>query len=475
MMNRQPDTDCSSSEASDAAPCHILLVDDDAPLRRLLAAGLASEGYKVTSVASGVEALVVTTEQEPDVVVTDLNMPGMSGIELCAHIAERYPDVPVIVLTAFGSLDTAVQAIRNGAYDFVAKPVEPEVLGLAIARARRHHELRGEVKRLRALVTPAPGQGGLVGESVEINALRSMIARIAGSAATVLIAGESGSGKEIVARALHEASPRQNRPFVAVNCAAMPEPLLESELFGHVKGAFTDARSDRPGLMREANGGTLLLDEIGDMPLTLQPKLLRALEERRVRPVGGSVEVPFDVRILAATNRDLEAAVAEGRFREDLYYRLNVLPLRIPPLRNRGGDILILAQRFLAQFAGQAGKEVLGLASSVAERLLAYPWPGNVRELRNCMEYAVALTSRDRVSLGDLPERIHRFESRYVVVAGERLDELVPLEEVERRYILRVLDSAGGNKSLAAHTLGLNRKTLYRKLVQYGVEAKEDG
>jgi two-component system response regulator HydG len=252
----------------------------------------------------------------------------------------------------------------------------------------------------------------------------------------------------------------------------MPEPLLESELFGHVRGAFTDAKTARSGLMVQADGGTMLLDEIGEMPLGLQPKLLRALEERRVRPVGGTTEVPFNTRLIASTNRDLETAIEEGRFREDLYYRINVLNVPLPPLRSRGGDVLLLAQHFIDQFASQAKKDVKGMASGTADKLMNYPWPGNIRELKNCMERAVALTRYDKIAPEDLPEKIRGYRSQHVVVAGDDLDELVPLEEVERRYILRVLEAAGGNKSLAAQTLGLNRKTLYRKLAQYGVADK---
>jgi two-component system response regulator HydG len=255
-----------------------------------------------------------------------------------------------------------------------------------------------------------------------------------------------------------------------VNCSALPETLLESELFGHVRGAFTDARGNKIGLFREANGGTLLLDEIGDMPLGVQVKLLRALEERQVRPLGGSSELPFDARIIAATHRDLEGAVQDGRFREDLYYRLNVLQIELPPLRSRGGDILLLAQHFLVQSANQASKAVNGLSKSAAEKLMAYPWPGNIRELKNAIERAVALTRFDHITADDLPERIRAFQSNHVVVAGDDLTDLAPLEEVERRYILRVLQAAGGNKSLAAERLGISRRTLYRKLGEYGPE-----
>ena len=305
--------------------------------------------------------------------------------------------------------------------------------------------------------------------------LYEQLSQIADAEASILITGESGTGKELAARAVHQRSRRRAKPLVAVNCAALPDTLLESELFGHVKGAFTDARSDRKGLFVQADGGTLLLDEIGEMPLAMQPKLLRALEESRVRPVGGETEVPCDVRILAATNRDLETAVDEGRFRQDLFFRINVIQVDFPPLRARGADVLLLAQHFLQGCAARSKKQVLGLSDAVAERFLAYRWPGNVRELRNVIERAVALTRFDKLTVEDLPEKIRNYRSSQVVLGGEDPSELAPLEEVERRYILHVLQSAGDNRTLAARTLGLDRKTLYRKLRQYGVLDDEEG
>jgi two-component system response regulator HydG len=306
--------------------------------------------------------------------------------------------------------------------------------------------------------------------------LYDQLTQIADSDASVLITGESGTGKELVARALHQRSRRIDKPFVAVNCAALPDTLLESELFGHTKGAFTDARNDRKGLFVQAEGGTLLLDEIGEMPLSMQPKLLRALEENKVRPVGSEKEVAFDVRILATTNRDMETAVEERRFRKDLFFRINVIQVELSPLRARGADALLLAQHFLAICAARAKKKVLGMSDTVAEKLLAYSWPGNVRELRNVIERAVALTRFDKLTVEDLPEKIRDYRSSQVVLGGNDPGELVPLEEVEHRYILHVLDAVGGNRTLAARTLGLDRKTLYRKLRQYGVlDAEGEG
>jgi two-component system response regulator HydG len=282
-----------------------------------------------------------------------------------------------------------------------------------------------------------------------------------------LIVGETGTGKELVARALHRASRRRDKPFVAVNCAAVPESLLESELFGHVKGAFTDAKAARKGLFVQADGGTLLLDELGTLPLTMQAKLLRALQERKVRPVGGDEEVAIDVRILAATNADLEEAAQQGSFREDLLYRINVVAIDLPPLRMRGNDVLLIAQHFLRQFSERSHKRVLGISSGAAMRLLAYPWPGNVRELQNCIERAVALTSYEQITAEDLPDKVRDHQQTRLVVFGDDPSEMLPLDQIERRYILQVLDAVGGNKKLAAEVLGLDRKTLYRKLERY--------
>jgi two-component system response regulator AtoC len=300
-----------------------------------------------------------------------------------------------------------------------------------------------------------------------------LLDRIAESEASVLITGETGTGKEVVARTLHQRGRRSGGPFVAVNCATLPETLLESELFGHTRGAFTDARGARPGLFLQASGGTLFLDEIGDLPLGLQPKLLRALQERVVRPVGSDVDVPFDVRLLTATNRDLESAVEERRFREDLYYRINVVHVALPALRARGGDVLLLAQHFLEGFAAQSGKKVAGVSAPAAERLLAYGWPGNVRELQNCIERAVALTQYEHLTVEDLPERIRDYRRSHVLVGSDDPAELAPMEEVERRYVSRVMEAVAGNKTLAARILGFDRKTLYRKLEHYAAMAED--
>jgi two-component system response regulator HydG len=332
----------------------------------------------------------------------------------------------------------------------------------------QHRALREEVKLLRRAVTSAQHFEELFGESLAMRQVFDLLARVATTEVSLLITGESGTGKELVARALHQRSNQRSGPFVAVNCAALPEALLESELFGHTRGAFTDARTARQGLFQQAHGGTIFLDEIAELPLSLQPKLLRVLQEHTVRPVGSDVELPVSVRVLTATNQNLEQAIAEKRFREDLYYRLNVVQVSLPPLRARGNDVLMLAQRFIEQYALRFGKPAERLTPKAAERLLTYAWPGNVRELRNCIERAVALTAYDHIGVDDLPEKIRDYRPSQILVASDNPDELISLEEIERRYILRVMEVLGNNKSLAAQILGVDRRTLYRKLERYG-------
>jgi DNA-binding NtrC family response regulator len=452
----------------------ILVVEDDADAGVMLVEGLARHGFRGQWVPTSGAALDLLETADFDAIITDLRIPGMSGVELCERLAANRPQVPVIVVTAFGSLDAAVAAIRAGADDFVTKPFEMEHIALALERTLKHRELREEVNRLREMVAKTEAPTQMLGSSPAMQKLFSTLHRVADSDASVLVSGESGTGKELVARAIHRESGRRDGPFVAINCAAMPDALLESELFGHVRGAFTDARTDKTGLFSEADTGTLFLDEIGELPLNLQPKLLRALQERTVRPVGGSAEVPFDVRVIVSTNRDLESAVADGLFREDLYYRLNVIHLQLPPLRVRGTDVLLLAQHFLAEAASRDDKSVVGLTSAAAERLLAYDWPGNVRELENCIQTAMALTSHDRLTVDDLPERIRAYRPSALILDREEPEELLTMEEVERRYIGHVLRAVGGNKTLAAKVLGLDRKTLYNKLHRYGWQRDAD-
>lgn len=446
----------------------ILIVDDKKSMCQTLEADLRLREFETAWFTSPHDALEELKHREFDVVLTDYRMPGMSGTELCARVVSNRPDVPVIVMTAFGSMETAIEAMGAGAYYFVNKPVDFDMLALTLERAVRQRELQEQVKILSHAVEQSKRFGELLGSSQPMRQLYQQLAQISETDASILITGESGTGKELVANAIHQKSRRRDQPFVAINCAALPDTLLESELFGHAKGAFTDARADRRGLFLQAEQGSLFLDEIGDFPMAVQAKLLRALEGRKVRPVGGDEEVPFDVRLITATNRDLESAVEEGRFREDLYFRINVIQIDMPPLRARNTDILLLAQHFTELFVASSGKAVSGLSDAVAEKLLSYNWPGNVRELRNVMERAVALTRFDKIGVDDLPEKIRDHKSSQVVIGGSDPTELVSLEEVERRYILNVLESVGGNKTLASRVLGLDRKTLYRKLQQYG-------
>jgi two-component system response regulator HydG len=452
----------------------VLLVDDDVALCETLTVGLKHLGFHACWRSSAKEAIGLLSVEEYDVVLADLNMPEMDGIELCSRLSEQQPDLPTIIVTAFGDIDSAIAAIRAGAYDFVPKPFELETIALALERAVKHRQLNKEVRRLRRAVDEAQAFGNLVGESPCMRQVREVILRVAASDATVLLTGESGTGKELVARELHRASRRDPGPFVAINCAAMPEALLESELFGHAKGAFTDARQQHDGLFIQASGGTLFLDEVGDMPLALQPKLLRVLQERTVRPVGSTTEQPIDVRVVAATNRDLDDAVEQGSFRADLLYRLKVIEISVPPLRERMNDVLLLAQLFLERFGERMSKSVTGITAPAAEKLVAYSWPGNVRELQNCMERAVVFAQHDQITVEDLPDNIRQHKATRVILDTSDPSTLPTLQQVEKRYVERVLHACGGNKRRAARILGVDRKTLYRRMERYGL-AVADG
>ena len=445
----------------------ILVIDDDSSLCEVLETELKSRGFETASTTTPEDGLKRLAEEDFGLVLTDINMRGMSGVQVCKQIVERREDLPVIVMTAFGSVEAAVAAIRAGAYDFVTKPFDMDDITLTIERALKHRELREEVKRLRTVVLDQQKFDDILGTSAAMKKMYDLTARVAETETTVLVTGESGTGKELVAKAVHQRSQRKEGPFVAINCAAMPEALLESELFGHTKGAFTDARTARPGLFIRASGGSIFLDEIGEMPAGMQAKLLRALQERSVRPVGGDQEQPFDARLIAATNRDLETEVEERRFRQDLFYRINVVRIHVPPLRARGSDILLLAEHFLQRYQPGERPRVVGMETAAADKLLSYPWPGNVRELQNCMERAVALAQHDHLGVDDLPERVRDFKSSRITIEGDDPSVLLPMEEVERRYLLRVLEAVGGNKTLAAQVLGFDRRTLYRKLERY--------
>ncbi|MBN2525691.1 MAG: sigma-54-dependent Fis family transcriptional regulator [Deltaproteobacteria bacterium] len=445
----------------------ILIVDDDRGILDMLTLRLSKKGYEVQVADSADEGFKMLNKESFDAVLTDLHMPEVDGIQLTERIQDSFPEIPVIVITSFGSMESAVASLRAGAYDFVTKPFEIEILRKALERAVGNAKLRKEVNELKETVEESAAFQEIHGSSPAMAHVFSMIEKASKSDASVLITGESGTGKELIAKALHQRSRRGSGPFVAINCSAMPENLLESEFFGHIKGAFTDAKDSRHGLFVEADKGSLFLDEIGDMPLGLQPKILRALEERTVRPVGSRQEIGFDARIIAATHRELGAMVEEQRFREDLYYRFNVIHIHAPPLRERGRDVLILASKFLQRFSKHNEIEVTGFSRKAEQLLLDYHWPGNVRELRNCIERAVALASEKEIKIRDLPERVQNYKPSHVIITSNKPQELVTLDEVEKRYIRRVLDVTDNNKALAARILGLDRKTLYRKLERY--------
>ena len=450
----------------------VLIVDDEPEMCRLIEADLGRRGFAVSWFVTAEQGFAALAKAPFDVALTDLRMPGVDGIELCRRIVANRPGLPVVVMTAFGSLETAIAAMRAGAYDFITKPIDLNLLAFALDRAIQHHALHQQVATLSEAVERTRRFDDLIGASPLMQRLYEQITCVADSEASVLVRGENGTGKELVARSIHRRGRRQGGPFVPVNCAAVPEAFLESELFGHVGGTSTDAQPNRKGLFIQAEGGTLLLDEIADLPLALQPKLLRVLEDRKLRSAGGEEETPVNVRVIALTNRDLETAIEEGRFREDLFFRINVVSIELPPLRTRGTDILLLTQHFLQNFAARDGKSVTGITDAVAERLMAYDWPGNVRELRNAIERAVALTRVNQITVEDLPEKIRSYRGSTILLSGQDPTELAPMEEVERRYILHVLKSVGGNRTLAARVLGLDRKTLYRKLLAYGTEGE---
>jgi two-component system response regulator AtoC len=444
---------------------HILVVDDDDAMRRSLHEDLVDLGFTCENVASIALARQALDAADIDAVVTDVRLAGEDGVRFCASLNSTRPEIPVVVMTAFGTIEAAVDALRAGAFDFVSKPFDVEVLAFALDRAMKTRRLEREVKRLSTSPSRATVLPGVIGESRALKEAVSIVERVADTDVSVLLTGETGTGKEVFARALHTRSRRANAPFVAVNCAAVPEALLESQLFGHQKGAFTDAKQASPGLFVEAGGGTLFLDEIGHMPLALQPKLLRALQERVVRPLGGRTEVPVDVRLITATHVDLEEACETGLFRADLYYRINVVQIDLPPLRARENDVLQLAHHLLDAARARLQKDVKGIAPPAALKLLSYPWPGNVRELANCIERAVALARFDIIQVDDLPDRVRDFASRAeMLVSANDPSELVTLDEMERRYIHHVFRACGENRMQTARVLGIDRKTLYRKL-----------
>ncbi len=439
----------------------IFVVDDDASSRDLLGRILAAEGYQVTALSDGSEALQrLGAGDAPDLVVSDIRMGETGGLELTDAFRQRAPETPVILVTAFGNIDGAVEAIRRGAFDYISKPYDVDAVKVVVARALRQRQLILEVRALRRDAREKYRLENVVGRSEAMLQVYKTAARVAATDATVLILGESGTGKELVARAIHQASPRAAGPFVAVDCGAIAEGVLESELFGHARGAFTGAQTARRGLFEEAGQGTLFLDEIGDLGANLQSRLLRALQEGTIRRVGTNEPVAVDVRVVAATNRDLAQAVREGRFREDLWFRLNVVTIQIPPLRERREDIPLLAEHFARKHGRPDG--AAAISEGARQLLAAYGWPGNVRELENVVARALALNPAGVVLPEDLPEQVRDASGAGVAPAGLALPDRPSLAELERRYALLVLREAGGNKTRAAEQLGIDRKTLYR-------------
>src|SRR5271168_1055931 len=444
------------------APMSILIVDDELSIREACADVAVQTGMKATSVATAEEALDVLEQSAIDILLTDLKLPGTSGLDLMRRVHDTYPQVVVVVLTQYGTIDSAVEATRMGAADYVTKPFRIEELRSRLERVARAVDLQQENRLLREQLRTRPGFGGLIGVSERMLRVYKIIEKVSQHEYPVLILGESGTGKELVARSIHFLGVRKDRPFVPVDCSSLVPTLIESELFGYVKGAFTGAVQAKQGLLEAAQGGTLFLDEIGDMPVDLQAKLLRALQEREVKPVGSTERRHINVRIIAATNRDLDSAIRTGAFRQDLYFRLNVVQLKLPPLRERKSDIQLLVTAFLEKFSDQHGPPRT-IAEDAMRRLIAYDWPGNVRELENAIERAVAMGSGPVVHVGDLPSSLHYPSSERV----PDKDELLPMEELERRAILRTLRETGGDKLAAARMLGIGKTTLYRKLKQY--------
>jgi two-component system response regulator HydG len=448
-----------------------LVVDDEPSARTGLEKLLTSEGYRVWGAANGEAALERVDEIAPDVVITDLKMPGMDGLELLDRLRARDHALPVIVVTAFGEVASAVAAMRRGAEDYLTKPIDFDALLVSIDRALERRDLRAEAENLRRQIRERHDEGlkGLIGASPAMQAVYRTVRQVAASRATVLVTGESGTGKGEVARAIHALSPRANHPFVTLQCASLAESLLESELFGHEKGAFTGAEKRRMGRFEQANGGTLFLDEVGEIPLATQVKLLRVLQERTFERVGGNESIRVDVRLVAATNRDLAEEVKRGRFREDLYYRLHVIHIEMPPLRVRRGDVLVLAQYFMQKFAEENHKRVLGLSDGARARILAHSWPGNVRELENAIERAVVMCRGERIEEDDLPGDL---------VGGEpTLGIRIPgstMAEIEKHAILQTLEACGGSTKRAAEALGISVRTIQYRLAEYGGLRKPD-
>ena len=452
-------------------PSHILIVDDDLNHLKTLQTIVRSWGYLVSTADDGIKAVESAKERPFALILMDVRMAQMSGIEALKDIKQYNPAIPILIMTAYSSVDSAVEALKAGAYDYLTKPLDFEVLKISLARALEHSGLKAENATLRSKMSADYELENIIGKSRPMKELVDMMSMVAPSEATVLITGESGTGKELIAKSIHHNSPRKDQSLVVVNCAALTETLLESELFGHEKGAFTGADKRREGRFKQADKGTIFLDEIGETSAPMQAKLLRVIQEREIQRVGGDETLSVDVRILAATNRNLEVEVKEGKFREDLYYRLNVVTLRIPPLRERQDDTPLLAHHFLEKYAKKNNKQVKGFSPLAMDMLLKYAWPGNVRELENVIERAVILLPDEHVTEKDLPTTVSEsyaekndWVSPPSPVAANR-----PLEAIEKEAILATLENSGGNKSETARRLGINRKTLHKKLKEYGI------
>jgi len=446
----------------------ILVVDDDRALRELLKDLLEEEGYRCEAVNSAETAIALLEEKTYDLLISDLRMTGLSGLDLLKQARLQRRDQAMIIITAFGTVATAIESMKQGAYDYLIKPFKREHLLLVVNKAFERIHLQQELLHLRQVVSKKYQFSNIIGKSKAMQAIFQLIGRVSESTVNISVTGESGTGKELVAKAIHYNSPRKNQPFMAIDCASIPEMLLESELFGHVRGAFTDAKSDKKGLFEVAHGGTLFLDEIGELPLSLQPKLLRVIQEKRVRRVGATHTFPVDIRIISATNRDLLESVKVKQFRDDLYYRLNVLQIDLPPLRKRRDDIPLLASHFLKKYAAEQNKKLEEFSESALNILIKYPWPGNVRELENAIERAVtlALSRKKTVSSEDFPPALTGGREDQLLL-DENLNKLSTLETMQQEYVVRVLQAVGGNKAKAAQVLKIDRKTLYRKLSDY--------
>jgi len=444
-----------------------LVVDDEANMVRTLAKILARKGHEVATARSGTEALERLRRAGFDVVITDLNMPEMDGMQLLREMHARRPGPSVLVLTGHGTIQSAVEAMKLGATDYLIKPCQPDELILKVQQALEKHQMQRQIRALQAELGKQRRFGAIVGQSPAMQEIYAIIEAVSQNKSNVLIWGENGTGKELVARAIHAKSPLAAKPFVAINCGALSETLLESQLFGHRKGAFTGAIEDHEGVFQAADGGTLFLDEISEIPLPLQVKFLRAIQEKEVTPLGSTRPVRVDVRIIAATNKNLEEAIQRGTFRADLYYRLNVVPIYLPPLRERREDIPLLVQHFIGEFSRAYGVEPKGVTPEAMERIMSYHWPGNIRELQNAIERAFALSRAPEIALESLPPAVR---NQTAVAEESALPGPLPMEELERLNILAALRRSGGNKNQAARILGIDRQRLYRKIQKYGLQ-----